>query len=201
MFLFLAILLVACGSSEAKLDLDPDEEAVVIYVVDHGRHAGIIIPVNDKTLNTLPSNLGLSGTQYFEIGWGDLTYYTGKSQTLGASARAVLWPTNSVLHIVRLNRHPEEFFSGLEIKSIEIASEGFERLLNRINDSFELNDENEIIRIASGLYGNSDFYASNESYYFPRTSNFWIAELLTEAGYPVSPIRAITSSGLMNQIE
>jgi hypothetical protein len=53
--------------------------------------------------------------------------------------------------------------------------------------------------LGPGLYGNSRFYLSRETYHLFNTCNVWTARALRAAGLPITPARAISVESLMSQ--
>jgi len=170
-----------------------------LYLVSHGWHAGIVIPIAD-----IAGNLGViaedfQDTNYLEIGWGDRDYYQTPDPNLGLILKAALLPTASVLHIVGFNEPVQSYFPHSEIISIEVSPAGFENLTDMIAASFAKDKADNIIPLGSGLYGNSYFYLSRERYHLFNTCNVWTARILRAAGFPIRSIRAITVENLMYQ--
>jgi uncharacterized protein (TIGR02117 family) len=177
--LFLA---ASCGACAAPVRDAPvpgeNEPRKTIYLVSHGWHAN---------------------TEYVEVGWGDMDYYQTPDPHMGLIIKAALLPTASVLHIVGFSGSVPAYFPYSEIIKIEISSAGFEHLSRTIAASFATDEAGNTTSLGHGLYGNSRFYLSRETYHLFNTCNVWTARALRAAGLPITPVRAITAENLMSQ--
>jgi hypothetical protein len=81
-----------------------------------------------------------------------------------------------------------------------LSSAGFERLSRTIAASFATDEAGNITSLGQGLYGNSRFYLSRESYHLFNTCNVWTARVLRAAGLPITPATATRVESLMSQV-
>ena len=106
-------LLTACSSKPSVVNHTEVPAAVgqeQIYVVSHGWHTGIVIPAK-RIQNLLPELRKRFGDiPYIEFGWGDHDYYQTKEVTTGMTLKAILWPTESVIHAVAVPESADKFF-------------------------------------------------------------------------------------------
>lgn len=174
-----------------------DSPIISIYLINHGLHAGIATPQNQIPQTLWPRLAGFDNKKFLEIGWGDRKYYTATDPGLTSAMRAVLLPTSSVLHLAEFDSRPEAFFPNQEIIMIELSVKGFEKMMGFIAKSFARDPAGQVIVLGPGLYGNSRFYASKETYHLCKTCNTWTANALRAGGCPVgSPV---TVGGLMKK--
>ena len=171
-----------------------------IYVLKHRWHTGIIIKTDDVKKSMFAIANDFENTQYIEIGWGDKDFYMAEKETVCLVLKAVLLPTESVLHIAEINSHPLLSFKENEIIELKLSLDDFDKLVKYLNNSFYLNDDNSNIRLGRGLYGNSYFYLSNEKYHLFKTCNVWIAKGLINANVSIKPFFALTSKNVMKQL-
>ena len=192
----------ACRTSSVN-ELHPVnniDSAKIIYLVNHGWHAGIVLKRADISDAHWPESKDFSNAKYLEVGWGDKDYYQTPDPHLGIAIKAILWPTPSVLHIVGFNVAVTSYFPLSEIIEVRLSDEGFNRMIRYIAASHYKDPDGISKPIAKGLYGNSQFYLSGETYHLFKTCNAWTAEALDVAGYPVRPAFNITVEGLMSQV-
>jgi uncharacterized protein (TIGR02117 family) len=202
MHLFVVVTFCACAAPVR--DLFPpgdDASAKAIYLVSHGWHAGIVLRRADIPADLWPENAVFPYAEFIEVGWGDKQYYQTPDAHFGIALRALLWPTPSVLHIVGFNGAVTEYFPSSEIIEIKLGEPGFELLLHYIAASFMRDDSGQAQPIGPGLYGNSRFYLSRESYHLFNTCNVWTARALRAAGVPITPSFSITVEQLMAQAQ
>jgi uncharacterized protein (TIGR02117 family) len=197
------------SADQALYPVDADSAAIRVVVVDHGYHAGLIVPVAPlRVMASLTGNASLlSLTQRFaayewlEIGWGDENFYRNVPDLSFGTAhhvlKALFWPDNSsILHVVGFSGLPEEVFARSGHQSLQLGNEGFVRLAKVIGDTFA-ESEGVIIDAGPGLYGPSRFYRAKGSYSFLNLCNHWTGRTLASAGVPYSPVLSTFSVGLM----
>lgn len=196
----LLILFVLTGCAGPIRDLypdDPDRRPVPVYLVSHGWHVGVALEA-DQIRPLLPSHPDMPRGSYLMFGWGDEKYYTNSDAGFWLMLRAALIPTSSVIHVVGIDRPIDQYFPSSTVIEIKVTENGAEQLARYIGGYFRTENEKPIVA-ADGLYRNSLFFAANERYYFPKTSNMWSARALRQTGYPITPFFAITSGNVVKQ--
>lgn len=198
------LLLICLCSACAEPAPHPDSGASPgglhsIYVVSHGWHAGIVIPRADISPQDWPQVRDFPAAGYLEVGWGDREFYQRNTPHPGLTIRAALWPTESVLHVVGFSAPVTEYFPGSEIIRIDIGSEQLRRLVHYIASSQETDPDRGSKALGSGLYGNSRFYASHETYHLFNNCNVWSARALEASGCAMRSASALTVGTLMNR--
>jgi len=200
LILFLIAFCSACTASvKDNASTDKNEASKTIYLINHGWHVGIVFRRNDITDNWLPITKHFPTAKHLEVGWGDMDYYQTPNPHLGISLKALLLPSSSVLHVVGFNTPVTHYFKNSEIIRIELPAAGFYQLSQALSASFALDDKGDIHSIGRGLYGDSQFYLSNESYHLFNTCNVWVARKLQAAGLNISPALTIRANRLMSR--
>jgi uncharacterized protein (TIGR02117 family) len=198
------ILALGCWTCAAPVSetLTPSESEPrkMIYLVNHGYHTTIVLRRADIPDNIWPKLGNFPDMEYLEVGWGDMDLYQMPDPIpLEIFLKAALLPTASVLHIAGFNDHVPAYFPYYEIIRIELSSAGFERLSRTIASSFALDKAGNITSLSPGVYGNSRFYLSRETYHLFNTCNVWNARALRIAGLPITPATTVRVEGLMSQ--
>lgn len=195
-------ILSACAGPAIKTDLPsgPDEPVKTIYLANHDGHAGIIIRRDDIPNAVWPENKDFPDAEFLEVGWGDSDYYQMLDPHWWIAIKAVLFPTSSVLHIVGFNDSISAYFPYSEIIEIQLTEPGFERLCRYIATSYARDTAGNSVPLGVGLYNNSRFYLSSETYHIFKTCNVWTARALRTAGCPVTPAVTITADNLMTRV-
>ena len=105
-YMLLVVIFAGCAGSHSWQALpDSSEDERTIFVVSHGWHSGLILPY--EPLFALPDLEKVMGeSTYFEFGWGDADFCQAEEVTSGITLKAVLWPTESVLHGVSIREDP-----------------------------------------------------------------------------------------------
>lgn len=174
--------------------------AKTVYLVNHGRHVGIVVKRVDIPDDVRLVHQDIAGTGYLEIGWGAREYYQTPNPHLGDALKALL-PGPSALHIVAFNDPVTTYFSQNEIIALQLSYSEFQRLVRYIAASYDRDPAGNPILLSAGLYGSSQFYGSQETYHLFKTCNVWVARALYTAGCPVRPFLAITGDNLMFQVQ
>ena len=195
------VLVLACGCATPGKGLFPpaeNEPVKTIYLVSHGWHAGIVLRRSDTPDAIWSKQPGFPHGEFLEVGWGDSEYYQTPDPHFTVTLKAALLPTSSVLHTVGFNGPVAGYFVNSEVIRIELTEPGFENLYQFIAASFVRDETGHARPLGKGLYGDSRFYRSWETYHLLNTSNAWTARALREAGCPVKP-GILTVDQLMSQ--
>ncbi len=202
--IWILLLVFCCSACASPLNRTPSpgkiELGKTIYLVSHGWHAGIVLKHSAIPLDIQPVFADFPDTEYLEIGWGDREFYQEPDPHTGILLKAALLPTPSVLHILGFDGPVQAAFPHSEIISIKISSTALKLLSQSIAASFSRDKAGRIHSLGPGLYGNSRFYKSNESYHIFNTCNVWTARILQNVGLPVEPTFAVRVEALMSQV-
>lgn len=171
-----------------------------VYVVNHGKHAGLMVRRADIPVKLVPEKADFPYADYLEIGWGEVDYYPASAPGLWLTLKAVLWPTASVLHVVGIRGAPASAFSGLEMVRLDLGQRAWRRLIRYIHASFARDGGQRVKPLRRGLYGDSWFYPAEGRFHLFNTCNSWIAEGLEFAGLRLGGIDPFTSGQLMAKL-
>ncbi|MGL4243333.1 MAG: DUF2459 domain-containing protein [Beijerinckiaceae bacterium] len=209
-----AVALVAFGFA-VRQPADPAlypaaEGGVRITVVDHGYHAGLVLPrgaLDDiaarEGLAKLRQALGVfSAFDHVEIGWGEERFYRHvPAADLSAAPhvlRALFNPWNtSVLHVVGVNGDPAAAFGRSAPLQLNVSVEGLRRMAMELDRQLVPSANGDVAPQGPGLYGPSAFFAARDRYHLFNTCNHWAGRTLALAGVPYSPVESTLSAGLM----
>lgn len=191
-------LLLSCATptvSDAPPRLQGER---VIYVVRHALHTGVVVAAS--AASSWPAARELADAEFFEVGWGDRRFYMAADPGIWLGLRALLWPTDSALHVVAFNGPVARTFPEAEIIALPLSADGLARLAARVRDSHALDAAGQPIVLGPGETGRSRFYASRERFHLLQTCNVWVARLLQHAGIAVDPAQALTAGALLAQL-
>ena len=198
--LIISLIVLACSSKPyiIKTPIEPiSGEETKIYLLNHGWHSGIVIPADDiqQKLPELKDRYGTAA--YIEFGWGDEEYYQAKEITSGLTLKALFWPTNAVVHTAAKNDSFYTYFPDSNILAIDLNSNSYASILQYIANSFYKDEQDKIIELNPGIYGNSQFYKGVGVYYLINTCNRWTAKALKSGGMDLKPIFNLTANRTM----
>ena len=197
-----ALVLLGTGCLGPKKNLFPPAAGAprkTIHLSSHGWHTGVIVSRVDIPTNVWPAQRDFGEFASLEVGWGDDGFYRSEKITATIAVKALFWPTPSVLHVVGFNGPPEREFAESQVIRVELSEEGFAGLCAQIDHEFTQTRQGKPIPLGPGLYGESEFYRANQSYYFPKTCNWWTARTLRAAGCPITPLWSVTAGNVMRQ--
>lgn len=198
-----SLTVAALGCVPAKKELFPPAPGAPterIWVVSHGWHTGLVLPVRALPQDLCPEIAAYTGTPFVEIGWGDEGFYRASKITVLLTLDAIFIPDPSVLHVVAVPVPPHEYFNHSTIVAVELSKEGFTELSRFVCERFAREDNRPASPLGSGIYGTSYFFRANGDYYFPKTCNTWTARALRRAGLPMSWWYSLTASNVIYQL-
>lgn len=184
-----------------------------LYVVSHGWHTGLILPMQ-CVASRLPGlaegfavrKVSADETDWVEIGWGDKGFYQAQEITVGLALRAFFASPGAVLHVVRpetaerpggVPPSPTAYFAGSEVVELRISDQELETVCRFVALSFEQGPDGELLPLGTGLYGDSRFYEAKGRYNALHTCNTWTAKGLASAGIYLEPHGILTARGVM----
>ena len=100
---------VLCGCGSIPVEEGGPRETV--FVVRHHWHAGIVVDAALAVEHLPPLPPSLQDARWLEMGWGDATFYQADQTDSGMALQALLLPTPSVMHVVAMDRSPQEIFA------------------------------------------------------------------------------------------
>lgn len=201
-FIFLKTILIISFLAVANKEKTENVSASHrIYVLKHQWHTGIILNISDINHHMVLLSNEFSNSNYIEIGWGDKDFYMAEKGTVWLALKAVLWPTKSVLHVAEITNQTLMIYNENQLMEIQLNEKDFNNLISYIHQSFYINENKELESLGNGLYGNSQFYLSNEKYHLFKTCNVWLARGLKKSNIAIKPFRALTSGNLMKQLK
>lgn len=171
-----------------------------IYIVNHGWHTGFVIPAYTIQSQLPQLKSRFTNTPYIEFGWGDKAFYQAEEITSSLALRAILWPTESVIHAVAVPEIQGNYWSNSEIVALCLDSHQYALLISFIEHSFYKDNNGHITKLKSELNGNSQFYKGEGDYYLMNTCNKWTAKGLKSAGFDISPSFKLTADSIMDYL-
>lgn len=182
-FLLIAILNFIPVPHKNSNETCPGEK-IIAFIITNGYHTGIVLPAKNACFNwkaELGSNC--ADSSWIEFGWGDKDFYMASGSSVILGAKAMLMPTDGVMHVVRYKENNiNRYYSKDNIRKIEICKPEYEALTQFISRSFRKDENREIIALGKGLYGEwSQFYEANGTYTALYNCNNWANEALKKA--------------------
>ncbi len=177
-----------------------DERSYIVYVIQEFWHTGIVFNIADVDPDIWPEIEMYSDRNHIDVGWGDEKFYQAPGIPVHLAARAVLWPTQSVMQVYAFNL-PVESAYGSESRKLRIplTEEQFRELTRYIAESY-IHDDDGFPR-TSKAYGETDHYfLATGKYHLFRTCNTWVARGFREAGLDTRSFLVLNANQLYRQL-
>ena len=170
-----------------------------VHVLRHRWHTGIVVPGEEA----LPEPLAflsewLGDAPYYEIGWGDEGFYRATRVEIPLAARALLWPTETVMHVVALQRPPDAY-PHTDVRDLFLSDTALHAMAEAMASDFQRDEQDKPRFIDAGLYGRSAFFAAEGTFWLGNTCNSWTVRKLNAAGVPAGRSR-LTASAVMRRV-
>jgi hypothetical protein len=159
-------------------------DPVTIYAVERGWHTDIGLPVSEITGPLATLTRSFPGVHFLTFGFGDRDFVLARRTTLGGLLGA-LFPSPGAVLMTALRAPPEAAFGKENVVALRVSRDGFERMTERIWQTFELAGSREPTALGDGPYPGSRFYAAAEEYDAFNTCNTWTARILNTGGLPM----------------
>ncbi|MED5387914.1 MAG: DUF2459 domain-containing protein [Pseudomonadota bacterium] len=192
------VLIALLGLLLASPTPAADNTSATVLVVRHRWHTGIAFPADRLSPALAFLAPHFNEPAFYEIGWGDDAFYR-QDDSLWLRLRAMLWPTQSVLHVVGLQQHPADL-PHTDLEPLCLDSEQLRRLQQGLAASFVINEEGQLSAGDPGLYGDSRFFPARGTFWFGHTCNSWTARRLGEAGVPMRRFLTVTAGQVLTQL-
>ena len=199
--LIATILLLPLLTAAGETQSDVSANCRAVYVADHGWHTGIAVRAVDFDPADKFLADKLQGAKWLEFGWGDAAFYQAEEPSFGLAFKALLTPTEAVMHVHGFDAPPSERFESSKLVRLWLSEAGYDQLLRRLRTDFTRDAAGRVIPIRSGLYWRSYFYRAEGSSSLVRTCNDWTAEVLAVGGVAIDPRDATRASNVMQQLK
>ena len=181
-----------------SLPVQVEADDVTVLVVRHRWHTGIALPADQLSPALEFLEPHFSEPQFYEFGWGDDAFYR-QDDSWWLRIRAMLWPTKTALHVVGLAQHPQTL-PHTDWQALCLRTEQLGLLQQSLAGYFLLDDEGQLPAGDPGLYGDSRFFPSRETFWFGNTCNTWTAGRLQDAGMPLRTFLTLTAGQVLEQL-
>jgi uncharacterized protein (TIGR02117 family) len=182
----------------------PGEAGVTVYLLDNGFHTDLAVPraaLMDGGGALAEATAGLAPGDWVLVGWGDATFYVDQSPISGRladGARAFFRPGNaSVVMLDPEARDPARRFRPEDRQALRLSPAGMAALRARVQASLATDATGRPVLATARPGHDARFFESRETFWIGHLCNHWTADLLSAAGLPIRPFRAVTSGEVM----
>ncbi len=195
---FKAVLLVLIMFTVHLSGQDPEE--FEIFVVQEGWHTGIIFKTNDVDSTIWPEIVHYRNKKFVDVGWGDEKFYQVPGYPVFVAARAVLFPTQSVLRVFPYSTPIlSAYFEDSRILKFNITRQELDNLSRFIAESYK-RDEDGNAQLSELYDDNDHYFLATRKYHLFRTCNTWVALGFKESGFDVRSFFVLYGKQLFKQL-
>jgi hypothetical protein len=180
--------------------LDATAQTKRFSVVVSGYHSGLVVPAREVPDSAWPARRDFPDADHLELGWGEREYYARVDPGVWLGLRALFTPSPSTLRAMPITGSPRRVFTDGTLIDIEVSQAGFERMVEFVRQTYELDSDGRPIGIAHQHQDGSRYYASPRTFHAFENCNVWVARALESAGLPVRPETALTTGMLLLQV-
>lgn len=169
-------------------DVKSATDGIDIYLLSNGVHTDIVMPIQSDIIdwskevkfeNTRSKD---STMQFLAVGWGDKGFYLETPEwsdlKFSVAFKAAFYLGSSAMHATFYRQITEDE----KCVRIRISKEEYQKLILYIKNSFQYNNEGNIILIDAPTYGVNDaFYEAKRVYGLFYTCNTWTNNALKAA--------------------
>lgn len=199
LFLFTILYSYTQATTISKVSLKTDQ--LYVYVVQSAWHTGIILKTENIDSEIWPEVIQYQNFSLIDIGWGDEKFYQNTGSPFFLAARAILWPTPSIIELYAFNSLPAVINNEkARILKIPVTEDQLRALCVFISNSFLRNQLGEVQ--LSRLYEtNTRFFLATQKYHLFKTCNTWIAIAFKKSGFQIRSNFVLNANQLFRQLK
>ena len=200
------IIYVSSAFLLSKITVNSDAEnqpkEIAIYIKTNGVHTDLVLPIKSeikdwsqqiKFENTISKD---TTATFIAFGWGDKGFYLDTPEWSDLKAKTAF---NAAFGLGNTAIH-STFYKNLKENNdcvkVLISKENYKKLTTYIENSFDLDESNNIMSISATTYGKNDsFYEAKGSYSLFHTCNSWANNGLKAANQKAA-FWTVTDSGI-----
>jgi len=187
------LLCVLVGLIPVNNAFSPTPDGIEIILTSTAIHADIVLPIQHEETDWRqrfpPEHFAgdTSSATHVAIGWGDQGFFieTPTWSDLKASTvlQALFWSSDSCMHVSYQTWDRKQAELPEDAHSVKISQKQYTELVNYIEDSFILDEDDNFTPIIGAAYGRNDaFYEAHGSYHLFNTCNCWTGNALKATG-------------------
>ena len=177
-----------------------EDKLYEVWIVQEAWHTGMVFAIDDVDPDHWPEIRNYKDRNFIDVGWGDEKFYQAHGNPVFLAARAILWPTQSVMQVFAFNT-PLLAAYGREsrILRVPLTPEQFESLAGFVSGSYIPDESGN--PVTSTAYGETDHYfLATRNYHLFRTCNTWVAIAFKQAGFNVRTFFVLNANQLYRQL-
>ena len=178
--------------------LSPGMHAV--FVITYRYHTGLVVRARDVPEAAWPARRDFPDAEFLVMGWGEREYYPHDDPGVSLALRALFTPSPSTLNVIPITESLPRTFPDSEIIELRVPDSGFQRMVEFVRETYELDSHGGGIAIPSGVRHQGRFYASPRTFHAFENCNTWVARALKRAGLPIEPENTMTAGALLRQV-
>jgi hypothetical protein len=187
-------------ASEAAATPAPDGARGKAFLLTHGWHTDIAVPVDEISGPLKAFVARFPGARVMVFGYGRRDYMIERDHDLGEMMAGAI-PGAGALEVSALRTDPVTAYGADHTMAVDLPPGGAERLSAFLWATFTRDGAGEPVEAGPGGFPGSVVYASAQGYALSHTCNTWSAEALAASGLPVRPAGIIFSSQVDAEVQ
>ena len=171
-----------------------------VFVVAYGFHTGLAVRARDVPEALWPARRDFPDADFLVMGWGEREYYPRDDPGVWLALRALFTRAQSTLNVIPVTGSLTRAFRDTEVIELRVPDVGFRRIVEFVQETYQLGPDGRGIVIPSDLRDQGRFYASPRTFHAFENCNTWVARALQRAGLPVQPEITLTAGALLRQV-
>lgn len=194
-------LIAGCSSPASKTNAKSTQFPYRIYAVYEGWHTSLILSASDLSPYLPALQTELQGQAFVRFGWGDGDYFTGKSKSTGAAAKALFFSGYSALQVLNYQQSPLPNIARETWVPLAISKRGLRKLAQYLDASLARDAQGALIPLPAYEQNTGQFYRARVSYGLFSNCNTWSGRALQAAGLPVKSSFHLTAQSVFKQLK
>lgn len=158
----------------------------LVYLIKQNWHTAIVLSCSELNPDLFRELNSFKKYELIDIGWGDEEFYQSPGFDSGLAYKALFYKTPGALRVEGIDISKEAYFELSEIVvELTLTDSQFRNLCSYINNTFRLDDDEEVLVLSKRNGGKITFYKANGEYYLFNTCNTWLAKGLKQAGLQI----------------
>ncbi len=190
------------GRGAEAAEPKPAGESVGIWLVSGSYHTGLVVPLDWLEAGGFHPPSMVKGAKWVNLSWGDrLAYEQKRWLTPWEVMTALIFPTDSVMEIIRVDFDPRWVFPDQELIRGTAPREAGAKLAAFFENCRQGPGEAAEAGMVLGdsTWGRGCLLTSPHTYGFPRLCNSWTAGALEACGYSFGPPGRVFAGSLMRE--
>ncbi len=199
--LLLLACLFGCASQSGPSKVQVEDYPYRVYAIYEGWHTSLLLDAQLLRPYLPVLDEQLKGRAYVRFGWGDGDYFTGKSKSTGAAAKALFFSGYSAVQLLDYPQSPLANIPRETWVPLAISRRGLRQLARYLDDSLARDSQGQLMALPAYEQNTGYFYRAQVRYGLFSNCNTWSGHALQAAELPVKSRLHLTAQSVFKQLK